>query len=334
MRSLVGPSLILALSVSMTGCWTTGLLFPPMDDDDSAGDDDDDDSTESFDCATAPAAPVSQRVIEGPRGYHGLAFDDDGLVVGSDGLSLVKSTYEGAASVFVPNAGYREQMVYLPSGDLIAFSGETGDLERFTPEGGRETLAAGLGGYGVVVGPDGMLYTAGWGRISRVDPSTGAVQPFGVWSADDEPHSLAFSRDGRALYIGTIASGWGSGGQSPLYVLDVDEQVQPVGAPRVLGDVGDGWLDGVAVDVCGVMYLPDYASSKLYRVQPDGFAEVYYDWSGDQSQYGHAVVWGNGIGGWREDALYLPMPYDGNKVQEIVVGVPSAAWVGAPLNAP
>ncbi len=330
MRSPVGFSFILALALLTGGCWTTGLLFPSMDDDDSAGDDDD--STESFDCSTALAAPVSQRVIEGPRGYHGLAFDNDGLVVGSDGLSLVKSTYEGEVSVFVPNAGYREQMVYLPNGDLIAFSGESGDLERFTPEGGRETLAAGLGGYGVVVGPDGMLYTAGWGRISQVDPVTGAVQQFGVWVAPDEPHSLAFSRDGRALYIGTISNGWE--GQSPLYVLDVDEQMQPTGVPRLLGNVGEGWLDGVAVDVCGVMYLPDYVSSKLYRVQPDGFAEVYYDWSEDQSQYGHAVVWGNGIGGWRQDALYLPMPYDGNKVQEIVVGVPSAAWIGAPINAP
>ena len=34
------------------------------------------------------------------------------------------------------------------------------------------------------------------------------------------------------------------------------------------------------------------------------------------------------VEGWRDDAIYLPLPYDNNGVLEIVVGVPSKEWTG------
>ena len=98
--------------------------------------------------------------------------------------------------------------------------------------------------------------------------------------------------------------------------------------------VGNGWHDGVAVDNCGWVYIPDFRTSQLFRIGPDGDAELYHSWADDSTQYGHGVVWGSGIGGWREDALYLPMPYNGNSVQEIVTGTYSRTWEGEVINAP
>jgi hypothetical protein len=80
--------------------------------------------------------------------------------------------------------------------------------------------------------------------------------------------------------------------------------------------------------------MPDYRTSRLYRLSPAGETALYYSWSNDSSQYGHGVVWGSGIGGWRADALYLPMPYNNNTVQEIVTGTFSRTWEGTIINPP
>ena len=74
-------------------------------------------SLASVDCATIPAAPISQKILDKPRGYHGLAITTDGTMIGSDGNSLLKSTYDDQRSVFVPGMGYGEQMDWL-AGDV------------------------------------------------------------------------------------------------------------------------------------------------------------------------------------------------------------------------
>ena len=57
-------------------------------------------------------------------------------------------------------------------------------------------------------------------------------------------------------------------------------------------------------------------------------------WRTRQAFYGHGVVWGTGVGGFREDALYLPLPYNNNLVTELIIGVPSKNWNGTVVNAP
>jgi hypothetical protein len=115
----------------------------------------------------------------------------------------------------------------------------------------------------------------------------------------------------------------------------LDESLNATSAPQAFAtNLGDGWQDGVAVDACGYIYVPEFWSRTLYRVAPDGSHQVYLSWANNQSQYGHGVQWGTGNGGWREDALYLPMPYGNNRVKEIIVGTPSRMWLGDVINAP
>jgi len=326
--------LSLLLTLVLAGCYGSGLIPDPTDDDDATDDDDlapdDDDTVPTFDCTTAPTEPDGDRVMPGARGYHGLAIDAEGRILGSDLSALIRSTYQGDWDVFLPSSAAYEQMVFLPGGDLVISSANTGDLQRVTPDGGTSVIASGLWAYGVVLGPDGLVWTAGNYQLSRVNPTTGDVSPVTSWFHDDEPHSLGFSPAGDRLYVGTISAGW----ESPLYVVELGAEFEALGPPEVLAaDVGGGWQDGIAVDICGTLYVPDYWSSALHRVEPDGSHEVFLDWSDDESMYGHGVIWGTGVGGWRQDAVYLPMPYGGMRVQEVIIGVPSSRWEGEAIGA-
>ena len=60
------------------------------------------------DCA-APLPSPTQRIVPGVRGYHGLAFDAEGWMVGSDGTSLVRADDTGHTQLLVPNVGSVEK---------------------------------------------------------------------------------------------------------------------------------------------------------------------------------------------------------------------------------
>ena len=298
-------------------------LYDPVDglDNDCDGDIDED----TFDCDTAPTAPVSERAVPGARGYHGLAFDQFGYIVGSDNSILVKADYTGSWSPFVPNFGSGQQMTYMPDGDLAAMNTNVSAIQRINPAGIPSNITAIDGGtYGLVLGPDEMLYAAGGNWIKRIDPVSGVTETVTNVSGGTS-HTVAFNADGSEMYIGTIGSG-------QFFVVEMDENLDALGPPQLLANFG-GWHDGIAVDACGGIFVADYNSSNLYRIPPGGGqAEVFLNW--DWDSYGHGLAWGSGVGGWLEDALYAPQPYNNNTVTEVVVGVPPAHWGGTVYNAP
>ncbi|MCP4868602.1 MAG: SMP-30/gluconolactonase/LRE family protein [Proteobacteria bacterium] len=110
-----------------------------------------------------------------------------------------------------------------------------------------------------------------------------------------------------------------------IFFFELDDQLDPVGAPQLFVEgVGNGWHDGLGMDVCGNLWAADYETSSLYRVSNEGEIKVMVDWSDDPDQFGHGLVWGSGEGGWRDDALYVPVPAGGSLVHEVIVGVPAA----------
>ncbi len=277
-----------------------------------------------FDCSTVPDVLPDEATIEGARAYKGLAFDGEGNLVGNDESSLIKASYDGDWRVFVPGVGTVEGMIYLPGGDLIVTtSWDSGHMRRVTPEGGISTLVSGLMAYSVILGPDGMLYAAGWNGAYRVDPDTGAVDTL-IETGWDEPWSartLAFSTALDRLYIGTVDD------RGRIFYWDLDEDLRIVGDPKVfVEDVGNGWHDGLGMDICGNLWAVDFESASLYRISPEGEVRTMADWSDNEDRFGHGLAWGSGLGGWRDDALYFPMPEAGNTVKEIVVGVPAADY--------
>ncbi|MBL4687763.1 MAG: SMP-30/gluconolactonase/LRE family protein [Nannocystaceae bacterium] len=291
---------------------------------------------EAFDCAMAPETPVSVQLLSGPRGYHGLVITDDGRMIGSDGVSLMASTYDGRQQLLLPGIGQGQQMDWLPDGDF-AFSTDANALSRVGTDGTTNVIRPNIAAYGVVTGPDGMVYVntglAG-GRIGRVDPGTGDLTLLFDGVEDQQAHSLGFSPDWSRMYVGTASYTEGT-----IFYADLDGDMNPTTGLQVLstdadnGEVPNGYYDGIAVDACGTLYVTDYYSSSIYRITADGTTTLY--WEPDSSTlYAHGLVWGSGSDGWMSDALYLPQPYNENSVTELVVGVPSREFAGVVVNAP
>lgn len=284
----------------------------------------------AFDCAVAPTTPLAMQILPGLRGYHGLAIDQQGWMFGLDVASnLIRSTHEGNWTPVLGNV-FAEQIEFAASGHLMMNTLE--GLGGITPEAQRYTINANIFGYGLRVGPNEQLYVADGSSIERVDPATGVSE---VLVANEEvewvTHSFDFSPSYDRLYVGMIGP---SGGQ--VRVATLDENMNATSPLKPFADVAPdyAWLDGVAVDICGNLYVPNFNSSQLFKITQDGVASLYVDWSANTTQYGHGVIFGNGIGGFREDALYLPMPYNNHTVMEIIVGIPSRTFTGEVLNGP
>ncbi|MFT5683648.1 MAG: streptogramin lyase, partial [Myxococcota bacterium] len=278
------------------------------------------------DCSLLPSSP-GYNVLSGPRGYHGLLFDEDGYVLGSDNNSIIKADYKGATSVISPSQGYIEQLAWLADGDIVFSSGYSSSLKRLNPNtGGTSTLAGSTYAYGVIVGSDEMIYIADNQRIYRIDPKTGNKETvLGTLPGNATPRVLVFSEDDSVLYIGTLSN------NGQVFSQAMDKDHEPVGQPVLYANgVGNGYHDGIALDVCGNLYVTDYLTRGIYRIATDGTVTTLLNNLGND--HGHGAAWGSGIGGWKEMALYLPLPYNNNNVMELGLGVPGVGWEGTVIN--
>lgn len=187
-----------------------------------------------------------------------------------------------------------------------------GRIQRVSPDGAVSTITNdALSTYAVVVGPDQKLYTTD-GAVERIDPATGEKERLFTPGDGSSAHAVNFSLDSTVMYVGTV-------GRGNVLAVPLDEDLNPTGDATVYASGVGGWHDGLGVDVCGNLYVPEYTTSSLYRVHTDGSVEQLIDHN--SRKYGHGLQWGSGLGGWRSDALYLPQPYNGGTVREIVIGV-------------
>ncbi len=279
----------------------------------------------AIDCATLSAAPLSAGLVAGARAYHGIVITDAGTLVGSDGNNLLEADGYGLSTVFFPGTGSMEQLDRFPDGTIVG-ARSNGDIIQILPGGGNTVLATVGSTYGVRVGPDDKVYVADWSRITRIDPALGTVETWFDGGNQFKPKVLDFSVDHTKMYVGSINNG------GKVYELDLDANFDPVGTPRVLASTPGSWHDGLAVDVCGNLYVAEYNTTSMYRISPAGVVSTLFD--PPFSNYGHGVVFGNGAGPFSETALYVPLPYDGNKVAEVEIGVPYRTYPGPVLNGP
>lgn len=278
-----------------------------------------------FDCtAPLPTAPIAQREIDAARGSYDLRLDDQGYLYGWDN-GLRKADYYGNGVSVSPTLTNVQGMDWLPDGDLAVGEINTEAVLRVNVTSGAVSLiSTDVNAYGLKVGPDGMIYAGtddapGGGKLVRIDPATGEREVL-----IDDPRfnvrSIDFSPDFTKIYMGTYF------GDGRFWVVDLDANLDPVGDAYVFnGGVGNGTEhDAVGVDICGNVYVIDYGTLTMYRLAPDGQMVVFMTFSGNH--YGHGIAWGSGIGGWKEDAIYMPEPWYGNTVFEVEVGVPSRSW--------
>jgi len=271
-----------------------------------------------IDCTNLPTAPFPSQRIEGGRAYHGIAFDGLGNMVGSDGSSLVKLSAPGEASLWIPDLSRGEQMEYMADGDLI-FSASNGNILRISPDGSRQVISSNVNAYGVIIGPDGFIYTANQSTVHRINPTTGdrTVYVGGV----STPKVINWSPDFTKFYIGTNES------NGAIFVVETDPvTLMPLGEPQLFGNTSSTWHDGLGVDACGNVYVAEFWDRRLWRFTPDGDRQLLVQYPAEQ--YGHGISWGSGIGDWNAMAIYVPQPYDGNRISEAIIGVPDRRFNG------
>jgi hypothetical protein len=274
-----------------------------------------------FDCALVPDEPTAINELDEPRGYHDVVFDTLGNIIGSDGQHLTQSPDPSSRSIWVPNTGDVQGMDWLPDGDLVTISG--GAVVRVNPDDGESVIASNVYAYGVVVGPDGMVYVGANTAVLKLDPESGDYDEFVDLPGSSTPRVVNFSPDYSRMYVGTLSS------MGLVYAVDLDEDLEPLDEPYVFAEgVGGGYHDGMGVDVCGNVYVNDYNTFSFYRVSPLGDVSLLKAWTWADGGYGHGQEWGSGLSVWRTDSIYIPQPYDGNTVAEIVVGIPSRRFNG------
>jgi gluconolactonase len=196
-----------------------------------------------------------------------------------DGARLIFSDIPGdAVHVLTPGAG-APQVLYTPSsnanghtfdraGALINAEHGSGEITRWSPEGGRQTIAAHYEGKhlnspnDVVVRSDGLIlftdppYGLGqrtaelaFSGVFALDEASGRMVL--IDDALSRPNGLALSPDERVLYVGDTAS-------QTLWAYDLAADGTASGK-RLVADVTDestpGRVDGVRVDTEGRVWF-------------------------------------------------------------------------------
>lgn len=281
------------------------------------------------DCSALPLPPFAERELVAPRGYHDLTFDATGAMIGFDASgAIVRAVDDATVQPFLPGVDTLvEGLEFLADGDLL-YTTDVGSLWRVSPEL-DVTMLGNLVDFthGLVIGPDGRAYIGAPEALYRVDLEAGTATPI-VALPEVFVRGAAFDLDSRRLFVVGVTQGQGG----PVWVVDLDDALDPIGDPTLYTTgVGLGFHDGLGIDACGNLYVPDYDTAGLYRVDPDGGVLEIYAGQQPDPHYGHGLAWGPG-GTWRDDAIYLPQPYDDATVLEVVVGVPSAdrvrTWAG------
>jgi streptogramin lyase len=268
------------------------------------------------DCNSIPQGPFNLRALTGPIASEDLAFDGEGNVVGSDDQTIYKSAYNGAPQVFVPSFNFRAGLRYSSDGDLLVNDDTTGSLVRVDAQGVKHTVLSGLAyPNGMTADRKGYVYVTeqAAGRVRRIHPTTGEFQVISEGEIS-EPNGLTFNEDYTALYIA------GFSGEGTVYELPMDANGNPGTIRTFATGIGTGYLDGMAVDACGNVYIADFGASHIYRIAPDGGERRVIIDGG--FTYLPNMQWGSGIGGWDADKLYLP-DGDTHTVYEVDLGVPS-----------
>ena len=253
------------------------------------------------DCGVLPK--VSHVVSTGYTTEEDFDFDPRGFLVSQrnqniEGLDRYGNTWIYAANVGADPSGLR----VLASGDLAVAQPDRGDLMMVSAKtGGHGTALSGLTfPNGLTADRLGYAFVSEYtrdGRVRQVDVYTG--EQWAVAAHLEQPNGLAFSPDESVLYVAE--------GKSGGRILAIDRLGDTSwSTPRVFFAPPRGTFLTLAVDVCGNVYTVDYGEGDVYRITPDGLsAEVVTSLgTGGYSAFS-AIRFGNGVGGWERDMLYV-----------------------------
>ena len=178
----------------------------------------------------------------------------------------------------------------------------------------RINIAPSVNAYpnGLEIGNDDRLYVTEQDGSRLVRLEADGSNPTSLATLD-HPNGVTFSPDYKRLYIGSFGGG-------TIHYLDFDDDGNPQGSPILLRDnIGMLQLDGMGVDACGNIYVTSYVEGIIYRISPDGSKlETLVDLP---SEWIPNLDWGNGVGPWDKDKLYV-IDASSDNVYELDIKVP------------
>lgn len=240
-------------------------------------------------------------------------FDDTQYLLTQAGVSLAGVTRTGQQSIVVPNIGVDAAGIRsLPNGDILIAQPDTGVVRRVDYQtGGSVAILASL------QFPNGLeVSSTGRGYVSEF-VSTGRVREFDPVSGNNRiileipyPNNMVLSPDEQVLYVLVSTSQfWGS---SRVMALDKQPDGTWSRTPREIAS-SNTFLGGIAVDVCGNLYVTEYSSGVVGRIlMPQQTLEFIADLGSLGTFNGgfSAARFAPGFAGWSPTELYVTDRYE------------------------
>jgi hypothetical protein len=223
------------------------------------------DGPEAAACDALPAGPLTAtRLFDGLSGALDLTFDRRGNAVLAAGAVVAVDAMGARTTRVAGGAGAAYQLRFATTGDLLL--GNAANVQRVSTAGAVEFAALGVEAYGLAVDDADRFWFVNYsaGTVSR---STLVGASSAVIRDVPRPIYLAFGATPDTLFVG---SGTGAG---PAALYRVRLRAEPGGA--VTADPAqrvaslDRGVTGLAVDVCGNVYVAQADAGQLVRVAPD-----------------------------------------------------------------
>lgn len=236
-------------------------------------------------------------------------FDNTEYLLTQAGTSLAGINRYGEQHIVVPQIGVDAAGIRsLPDGDILIAQPDTGTvrLVNYQTGGSTPVLTSLQFPNGLEVSSAGVGYVSEFvagGGIREFDPRSGANH---VILGIDFPNNMTLSPDEQVLYILTSTQQfWGA---SKVMALDRNTDGTWARNPREI-KAFTTFLGGIAVDVCGNLYVTEYMTGRVARIRmPEATLEPIAELTTGGYQYNggfSAARFSPGFSGWSPTQLYV-----------------------------
>ena len=216
-------------------------------------------------CENLPAGPIAAvEVLNVFNGSEDLAFDGKGHIVAKNGNTIILADAAGQTTDLVDLNGQAFGLRYRPDGVLVVARPGANTVVEVAPDGTVTDLLTNL------AGPNGLYADFGgnvWmtefqgGNVSRINPG-GSVDI--IVSNVEAPNGVVFDSTREILFYTEYSNGL-------IFRVDVSPGGTPT--PIQVTQIVSG-LDGLAMDVCGNLYVVGQQNNRLYRIQLDAIGDA------------------------------------------------------------
>jgi sugar lactone lactonase YvrE len=280
-----------------------------------------------------PSAPLSW-VSLNITTEEDFDFDDAGFALVQDGSALIGRDQFGGIKIVSSNVSTDVAGIQvLSNGDIAVVGQDEGAIRRVDVlTGAAVTIVSGLTQpNGLEIGSGDRIYFTEFtaaGKVRWFDPNT---LTDGVILADsNNPNGLVLSNDEQTLYIGGNRS---AGNPAVLAVDRIGPDEWETEPYVVFEDGGGNNFDAVEMDLCGNLYTVEYDDGQVIRIPGDGGEPEVVAQLTDSAGWSpfNSARWGNGVGGWERDILYIT---NRKELFAVEVGIPGKPSPSAVLGWP